>query len=92
MAISLYDVSVPVLTRGLNVLSTYLDKAEAHTKEKGIEPATIIGARLFPDMYPLSGQIQRASDMSKAAMGRLTGVEMPSYPDSEQTSFTAPCA
>jgi hypothetical protein len=85
LALSLYDVSVPVLTRGLGVLSSYLDKAEAYAREKGIDPATIIGARLFPDMYPLSGQIQRASDTSKAAMGRLTGVEMPSFPDTEQT-------
>ena len=85
MSLSIYDVSVPVLTRGLNILSTYLDKAEAHTKEKGIDPSVIIHARLFPDMLPLSGQIQRASDTSKAAMGRLTGVEMPSFPDAEQT-------
>jgi uncharacterized protein len=85
LALSLYDVSVPVLTRGLGVLSSYLDKAEAYAREKGIDPTTIIGARLFPDMYPLSGQIQRASDTSKAAMGRLTGVEMPSFPDTEQT-------
>ena len=85
MSLSIYDVSVPVLTRGLNILSTYLDKTEAHTKEKGIDPSVIIHARLFPDMLPLSGQIQRASDTSKAAMGRLTGVEMPSFPDTEQT-------
>ena len=85
MSLSIYDVSVPLLARGLNILSTYLDKAEAHTKEKNIEPAVIIAARLFPDMLPLSGQIQRASDTSKAAMGRLAGIETPSFPDTERT-------
>jgi uncharacterized protein len=36
-------------------------------------------------MYPLSGQVQRVSDTSKAAMGRLLGIETPSFPDTETT-------
>ncbi|HJU40783.1 MAG TPA: DUF1993 domain-containing protein, partial [Tahibacter sp.] len=38
-----------------------------------------------PDMFPLSRQIQSASDVAKASVGRLTGVEIPSFPDTETT-------
>jgi len=85
MSLSIYDVSVPVLVRGLTIAARYLDKAEAHAKEHGIDPAVLINARLFPDMAPLSGQIQRASDTSKSMIGRLTGAEVPSFPDTETT-------
>lgn len=85
MPISLYRISTPVFLRGLNALSTYLDKAEAFAKEKGIDPQALVGARLAPDMLPLSGQYQRASDAAKFAIGRVTGVEMPKFEDNEQT-------
>ncbi len=85
MSLSIYDVSVPVLLRGLTIAARYLDKAEAHAKEQGFDPAVLINARLYPDMAPLSAQIQRASDTSKSMIGRLTGSEMPSFPDTETT-------
>ena len=36
-------------------------------------------------MYPLSGQIQRASDASKFAAQRLSRIEAPKFPDEETT-------
>ena len=36
-------------------------------------------------MYPLSGQIQRASDASKFAAQRLSRIEAPKFPDDETT-------
>ena len=36
-------------------------------------------------MLPLSGQVQRASDTSKGAIGRLTSIAAPSFPDTETT-------
>jgi len=85
MTVSMFRLSVPVFQRGLRVLSTYLDKAEAFAKETGSDPNALVGARLAPDMLPLSGQYQRASDSAKFAVGRLTGVEMPRFEDNEQT-------
>lgn len=83
MPLSMYDLSVPMLRRGLAVLSTYLDKAAAFAAEKDLDPATLVDARLATDMLPLSGQVQRASDSAKGALARLTGLEMPSFPDTE---------
>jgi uncharacterized protein len=84
MSLSMYQVSVPVFVRGLGVLSTLLQKG-AHAEEKGVEPGVLINARLAPDMFPLSGQVQRASDTSKLAIERLTGIPSPRFEDNEST-------
>ena len=85
MAISLYDVSIPVMIRGLGILSEYMEKASVFATESDIDPSIILNARLFPDMMSLTGQVQRASDNAKGAVGRLTGVEIPVFPDRETT-------
>ena len=54
MPISMYRLTVPVFQRGLETLKTYLDKAEAFAKEKGIDSADLVAARLSSDMLPLS--------------------------------------
>ncbi|WDZ96449.1 DUF1993 domain-containing protein [Herbaspirillum sp. WKF16] len=86
MSITLHQASIPLLIRGLQTLSTLLDKAEQHADEHQLEPAELIGARLFDDMYPLSAQIQRASDTAKATASRLSALAAPNFPDDE-TSF-----
>lgn len=82
---SMYSFSVPVFQRGLQSLSAYLDKIEAHAAEKGIAPEELVSARLIDDMLPLSGQFQRASDSAKLAIVRLTGIEAPRFEDNETT-------
>lgn len=86
MSVPLQRLSIPVFVRGFGVLSTYLHKARAHASERGIRPEDLINARLAEDMMPLGAQIQRASDTSKNAIVRLTGVEAPRFADTE-TSF-----
>ena len=83
MPLSLYAMSIPPLISGLNVLSKYLDAAAAFVEENKTDASTLLDARLAPDMQPFSAQIQRASDTSKGALARLTGKEMPSFPDTE---------
>jgi hypothetical protein len=85
MSISMYRLTVPMFQRGLATLRTYLDKAEAYAKEKNIDPAILVGARLAPDMLPFSGQYQRATDTAKFALARLTATEAPKYEDNEKT-------
>jgi hypothetical protein len=86
MSITLHQVSIPLLTRGLQTLSALLDRAEQHADEHKLEHGGLLAARLFDDMYPLSAQIQRASDTAKATASRLSGVAAPNFPDDE-TSF-----
>jgi len=85
MALSMYASSVPVFTLGLTNLAGVLTKGEAHATAKNIEPSVFINARLYPDMFPLSRQVQIACDVIKGGSARLAGVEIPSFPDTEAT-------
>ena len=73
MTISMYQASVPVFVRSLGNLSAILDKAAAHAEANKIDPAVLLATRLYPDMFPLSRQIQIATDMAKGAAARLAG-------------------
>lgn len=86
MTLSIYDATIPVLVRGLGILSGLLRQGEAHAEAAGHDPSTLIGARLAPDMLTLAGQVQRASDTAKFAASRLIGTDAPAFPDDE-TSF-----
>ena len=85
MAISLYDVCIPPLIRGLTNMSAILDKAEAHAAAKKFDSIVLVQARLFPDMHPMSRQVQIACDTSKGAAARLAGIEAPKHEDTETT-------
>ena len=85
MSISMYDFSIPVLTRGLTNMSAILDKAAAHATAKKFDSVVLAQARLYPDMHPLVRQVQIACDTAKGAAGRLAGVEIPKHEDTETT-------
>jgi hypothetical protein len=86
MSMTMSQVSVPLFVRGLKVLSTLLAKGEEFAAQQGMVPEALLAARLADDMFPLSAQVQRASDASKLAVQRISGVESPKFPDDE-TSF-----
>lgn len=85
MTISIYDISIPMLTRGLTNLSSILDKAAAHAAARKFDPAALAQARLFPDMFPLTRQVQITCDTAKGAAGRLAGIDIPKHEDTETT-------
>lgn len=85
MTTTLYDLTVPLFIRNLTNLSAILTKGEAFAAENGIDPAELIGARLFEDMAPLSSQVQRVSDGAKGAVVRLGGVDNVAMADDEVT-------
>ena len=83
---TMFDSVIPPLKRALNNLANILAIGEAHANTQNIEHSILLNARLFPDMYPLTRQVQIATDMSKGAVARLAGIEIPKYEDNE-TSF-----
>lgn len=85
MSLGMYQASAPVFTHYLTSLSGLLDKAEAYAEKKKIDSAVLVNARLACDMFPLSRQIQIATDQTKGALGRLSGTDIPSWPDNEAT-------
>lgn len=85
MSLTMYQVSIPSFLRMLGNISKILDKAVSHAEAKKIDPAVFVNARLAPDMYPLSRQIQIATDIVKGCAARLAGIDVPSFEDNETT-------
>ena len=85
MTLSMYDASIPALKHMLNSLAAILKKAAEHAASRKIDPAVLVSARLFPDMLPLSKQIQIATDQAKGCAARLAGVDIPRFEDNETT-------
>jgi uncharacterized protein len=85
MKISMYQASVPIFTRMLNNLAGVLDKGAAYADTRRIDQAVLAGSRLYPDMFPLSRQVQIATDNAKGPAARLAGVEVPKFEDNEKT-------
>jgi hypothetical protein len=83
MTISMHSIAAPTFQRILGNMLQWLDKAEAHAKARGFDPANYLGLRLAPDMLPLVRQVQIASDAAKGCMGRLAGAELPKWDDTE---------
>ena len=82
---SMATASIPVFEVGLNTLSALLDKAETYAEAKGVDPTVLLNARLFPNMFALTRQVQSACDAAKNGGARLAGIDPPSYEDNEKT-------
>lgn len=83
MPYTLYDAAVPAFRRQLKALAACLAKGAAHCEVRKIDPAVLLASRLSPDMYPLTRQVQIATDHAKGSLARLAGREVPSLPDTE---------
>jgi len=85
VTLTMYRAAVPPLIRTLQSLANVLEKGAAHAEAKEIDPAVLIGSRLYPDMFPLSRQVQTAADIAKRGAARLADVEAPAMEDTEST-------
>jgi uncharacterized protein len=85
MTLSLYDASISVFKQILGGLDDVIAKAQASAAARKIEPDALIQARLYPDMFPLSKQVQIACDFARGVSARLAGAEVPVYEDKEKT-------
>ena len=79
----LHALTADVFVAALENLSWVLDKAARNAAQRKIDPAVLLGARLAPDMLPLSRQIQIACDIAKNSVARLAGQEPPRFEDNE---------
>lgn len=81
----MHALTVPALVRALIQLKHVLTKGEAHARAQGWDPAVLLGMRLAPDMFPLTRQVQIATDIAKNGVGRMTGFDAPKFEDTEAT-------
>jgi hypothetical protein len=83
MSISMYNSSVAVFAQFLGSLSHLLDRAADHAEARKIDPATLLNARLYPNMYNLTRQVGEAIRHAVLSTSLLVGVDPPVYPDAE---------
>ena len=84
MTISMYNASVSVFKQHLSALNAILIKAEQAVSDER-KPETLLQARLFPDMFDFTRQVQIAADFAKGVTARLAGRDVPVYEDNETT-------
>jgi hypothetical protein len=69
----------------LDTLAALLEKGAAHASANGTDPAVLLQARLAPDMFPLSTQVQLACHHAKDGTARLTGAAPPKIENKDLT-------
>lgn len=70
-----YAIAVPTYLQMIKGLSAQLTKAEAFAAESGLSPEDLIGARLAPDMFPLSTQVRFVCTQASDLLRHLTGAD-----------------
>lgn len=73
-------------TQTLGALAGLLRKGADHAASLKIPEDVLLNYRLFPDMFPLTRQVQITTDTLARGAARLAGTDLPSFPDVE-TSF-----
>ncbi|OAE99635.1 hypothetical protein AYJ54_32600 [Bradyrhizobium centrolobii] len=77
VSFSVYDITVPVMVHGLNVMDDYLDHAQALERTRGIELGRILGERLAPDMLTFGEQFSVSCNKVGAHMAKLMQRDAP---------------
>jgi uncharacterized protein len=83
VATSMHQMSVGVFTHFLNSLSDLLDHAAAHAEKCKIDPAVLLNARLYPNMYNLIRQVGEANRHAVTACALLAEIDPPTFQESE---------
>jgi uncharacterized protein len=84
MTCLMYTNSVPVFKQLLTALKAILIQADAHAAANSIQPDAFLQARLYPNMFTLTKQVQIACDFARGISARLSGVDIPTYEDKEK--------
>lgn len=85
MAVSMFQISVPIFVRQLNGVAGCLKKAQTLYAEKKYDESTLLCYRLYPDMFSFAKQVQIATDHARNCAALLAGLEAPKYEDNEKS-------
>ena len=81
VSFSVYDITVPVMVHGLNVMDDYLDDAQALERSNTFEPGRILIERLAPDMLTFGEQFSVSCNKVEAHMAKLMQRDRPDPPN-----------
>ncbi|HWU80063.1 MAG TPA: DUF1993 domain-containing protein [Caulobacter sp.] len=71
----LHALVVPTYVQMLKGLGNQLTKGEAYAAELGLAAEDLLGARLAPDMFPLSTQVRLVCTQASDVLRHLTGAD-----------------
>ncbi len=80
-----YELLLTLTKQAMESLLRTLDKAEAHVKEKGIPESDLLTARLYPDMFDFTRQVQMATDYGRKDLAYFANKEAVKMEDNETT-------
>jgi hypothetical protein len=86
MTVAISSILKSASAQTLGCLGAILKKGADHAAHLKIPEEVLLNYRLFPDMFPLSRQVQIAADTAARGAARLAGADLPAFADVE-TSF-----
>jgi uncharacterized protein len=86
MTIPMSTIIKSVGAQTLGALAGVLKKGADHAAAAKLPEEVFLNFRLYPDMFPLSRQVQITCDNLARGAARLADMELPSFPDVE-TNF-----
>jgi len=86
MTLAISSIIKGATAQTLGCLGAVLKKGAEHAAHLKIPEDVLLNYRLFPDMFPLSRQVQIAADTAARGAARLAGGDLPAFADVE-TSF-----
>jgi len=81
----LFVYSTPVFARHLRILDDIVGIGERHASERNIDATALILARLYPDMFPFTGQVRAACGTAQRATARMLGLQPSESGDNDKT-------
>jgi hypothetical protein len=80
-----YDLTNVQFVKMLKNLSVFFDKSYLHAEVKKFDVNVLLKARLAPDQFDFTRQIQILCDTAKKCAAQLVGREAPVHADNEMT-------
>ena len=81
----LYELTVPQFTKMLRNMTAIFDKTTEYAAAKKFDLDVLLQARLAPDQFTFTRQIQIMCDTAKKCAAQLAGKEAPTHADTEKT-------
>ncbi len=85
MSVTISSVARLATDQMFACLDGVLQKGAAHAQARKVDEAVYLNWRIAPDMFPLTRQVQFATEIPARGLSRLAGAALLSFPDTEAT-------
>src|SRR5689334_12232372 len=85
MTVAISTILKGASAQTLGAVAAFLKKGADHAANLKLPEEVLLNYRLFPDMFPLTRQVQITTDQLTRGAARLSGMDLPSFPDVENS-------